>query len=1631
MSKVLKTVGVIVGAVGAIALVISSAGLAAPLVGAAAGSAAAATTTATFATVGTIASGVAAAAQIGSGLLAKPPRAQGTTSGLSIASNQPTPCLLGLTYYDGILTWDTGYGGRVSKVDNPYRFMVVEYSGCGPVDALVQVYANFQPVDFSGNAATGYYSGFLYRDVRLGAVPEASPVLPQWPGAPRWSMQHKASGHAQIGYSLRFDKDGKVWTSGVPRIGALWRGVRRYDPRLDSTYPGGSGPCRIDDASTYIYTANPALHALGYAYGTYHNGKKVFGVDGDYDAIDIDTFVAWANVCDANDWDVGGIIYEPGDKWNNLKLICQAGGAEPVLLGSTLTVRFSAPRISIGRITADDLADGEIVIPGSRDWRDRKNVIIPKFRSPDHQWTYQPAGEVVFSNDLEMDGERKVDSPQLDLVQSADQATQIGSYILADKRELGPITLPLKPRCSSFRPGDCVTVHIPSEGLTEQLCIVSGRSLDPGSGIVQLTFITETEEKHDFALGRTGTPPPLPQLVSAEELDGTRKINLAQAPIEYSDDFTFDLGDVAILPDGSTWLFISTTPQTGSAPAIGNPHWLQLTGQVEPVYADGTPMRDLQPAEPGATEGAIVPVPGSGQPGNIKDGAGNYRNPGELLNSEIEQTASGRLQYRPLPDAEPVVLGQITLPAIGAVSEAAMRRAEDDIDQLGRALATALDEASSTRATFRDAGFYVDAATGQIRIHAIEQTRERVSTAEIRLNAAEANINLRATNSYVNEQIALAVIDPSQIAELTDIFLRLGAAEVDIDGLNATVTTLATVTELSLVQGRVTTAEEAIDALEGTITTKVDTTTFDALATRVTNAETTLTAIGDTASIVNAVSATRLIEKAQDGNAQADLRALLLGDKVNREQVAAVAAARQELTARIIDGDAAEAALRLALQVRVGATEAAVATESIARASADAALATQITSLTASTTTSINSLTASIANETSARTTAINNEADARIAAINAEAAARGTAITAEETARINAINAERTQTLADVAAEAAARDAAVSTLNAAITSEQTARTNADTALATSITNLSTSLTSNVATLQTNINNVDQARIDGDGALAASISSLSAELDTEVSNRASAVESEAQARVAADGLIAAGLAQQVTAGRVVEGQASELADLLLGALLNNDKNRREVNGAVAGARQEITAQIVSEVEALLTRILALVARVAGNEASIVEESIARVTAVESLASTITSLNASFTGALSAEATARTNAIAAEATTRAGQVSTLEGGISNAIGRIDDEEVARIAGDTANADALTGAVTTLTASISNEAIARASADGALAGQISTLETTVGENTATLVTYGESIDGLEARGGIRFDINGRISGVGVTATATTTKMTPVVDAFELVDPDTGFAYLTADADGLRLQNGKVIMNNGTYMKVTGTGFGTANQFIEWFGPSRALNLCDEASAFAYLKTNGDAYFGGTLSAGVLRNAARTTSIQADAEITIGPFGTNGDPIQVITSYLAQSGTTTAFPANSGGLSDWEAAVTAWGATATGTTPFRSVNASKPVTCTVVVQVERAIGSAAPADWATLTISGGTETLVGFAPTPGDTPGELVYTRTISGSITSTDNTGGTANRTFTATLTERTGVILGTIQGQTIALTATEE
>ncbi len=518
MSKTLRTVAVIAGAVALIAVTAgAAAGALAPTL---AGSlTVAGVSTGTIATIGAIASVAATVANIGAQLTAKKPPARGAVNQVLIASDAPSPYVMGRTYIGGILRHDVGYGATLKKVPNPYRAMVLLLSVAGPVQSVEATYLDYAPVSFSANAATGYYSGFLYRDIRLGQGTETA-LTPSFAGVPGWSSAHKLSSKCAVMLNLKFDKDGKRFASGVPSIGHVVLGVKVYDPRLDSTYPGGSGACRINDESTWVYSENPGLHALSYALGRYRVGKKVFGVGLPGEGIRIADFVTLANVCDANGWKVGGGIYEPGDRWANLKEILQAGGAEPLFTGGKLGCKINAPRVSLDTVTAVDLADDDAETTPMQSWRNRRNGIIPKYRSEAHKWEYVPSDLVTVPAYVTEDGEEKIEERQYNLVQQKNQAAQLAAYELVNGRELFPITLVCKPRLRKFGPGDMLTLNLPTDhGLADVDAVIVDRSIDPATMKVTLTFVSETDGKHDFALGRTGTAPPTPSLTSPEDRD--------------------------------------------------------------------------------------------------------------------------------------------------------------------------------------------------------------------------------------------------------------------------------------------------------------------------------------------------------------------------------------------------------------------------------------------------------------------------------------------------------------------------------------------------------------------------------------------------------------------------------------------------------------------------------------------------------------------------------------------------------------------------------------------------------------------------------------------------------------------------------------------------------------------------------------------------------------------------------------------------------------------------------------------------------------------------------------------------------------------------------------------------------
>ncbi|UIJ43732.1 hypothetical protein LZK98_11585 [Sphingomonas cannabina] len=468
--------------------------------------------------VAAIAGATAAAAGIGAQLTAKRPsnERQGLQLNFKIDPGAPIPYVVGRTAVGGTIVHHETYG-----TDNHYNTYFAVLSGGGPSRAIEAFTADRAVVPFSGTSAQGYYARWLWQDRQLGATPEAralghgvvNPPFGSIPATvPGWGTAYKLSGYTAASITMLFDTKARRYANGEPLPGWIVQGPFVYDPRLDSTYPGGSGPCRIDQPSTWVWSETPALHALKWRLGIFHNGKRIMGVGAPVDLIDLPRIVEAANVQETNGWKAGGELNSGMDRWDALKMIEQAGGAEPIANGAMMSTLQKMPRVSIGRIETKDVIGDSMAIPGTRPRRERINGFRARFRSEPHGWEMVPIDIVQVPQYVAEDGREVTGSGDYDLVQNPDQAASLAAYEVFDSRELMPIQLDVGPRFIGYRIGDCVTVDVPELLLEEQDCIIRGRSIDPATGVVTLKLATETAGKHAAALGQTGTPPPTPTL---------------------------------------------------------------------------------------------------------------------------------------------------------------------------------------------------------------------------------------------------------------------------------------------------------------------------------------------------------------------------------------------------------------------------------------------------------------------------------------------------------------------------------------------------------------------------------------------------------------------------------------------------------------------------------------------------------------------------------------------------------------------------------------------------------------------------------------------------------------------------------------------------------------------------------------------------------------------------------------------------------------------------------------------------------------------------------------------------------------------------------------------------------------
>ncbi|WP_369968337.1 hypothetical protein AB8E26_14965 [Stenotrophomonas rhizophila] len=131
----------------------------------------------------------------------------------------------------------------------------------------------------------------------------------------------------------------------------------------------------------------------------------------------------------------------------------------------------------------------------------------------------------------------------------------------------------------------------------------------------------------------------------------------------------------------------------------------------------------------------------------------------------------------------------------------------------------------------------------------------------------------------------------------------------------------------------------------------------------------------------------------------------------------------------------------------------------------------------------------------------------------------------------------------------------------------------------------------------------------------------------------------------------------------------------------------------------------------------------------------------------------------------------------------------------------------------------------------------------------------------------------DVNGAIAGLQVKNDGSTSDFTIRTDVLRVLAP--------GGADGMEWQNGYIRVYRGNSQRIIGNGFGVPGEgLVDYFGPNVGAAAASKANATMWMDDGGNAYWGGSLAAGVLRNAVQTTTTTTvGASVTTGMFSTNG--------------------------------------------------------------------------------------------------------------------------------------------------------
>lgn len=338
-----------------------------------------------------------------------------------------------------------------------------------------------------------------------------------------WDANANLTGCANI--HLRFklhegesaEQNRSVFAAGVPsRITVRGKGAKVYDPRLDSTVPGGSGAQRagtVNCETSWRWDEggagsgeNIALQLLFFLLGWRINNVLAVGMGLPPARIDLPSFITAANICDEavtlnaggteKRYKGAGIISEGDDRISVVQQLCSCMNA---------TLRDSGGKISL-HVMKNDLATPKANfttadILGDESW-EQTPPLNQSFNVQRGRYIDPSDGALYVAKDFpevsipSLDGIERPDSLDYPFVQSSGQAQRLAKQRLQRNQYQGRYSARFGPRAWQVSVGDVVTLNHDGLGFVNKLFRVLEQVISR-TGETRMSLI---EENYDLYL---------------------------------------------------------------------------------------------------------------------------------------------------------------------------------------------------------------------------------------------------------------------------------------------------------------------------------------------------------------------------------------------------------------------------------------------------------------------------------------------------------------------------------------------------------------------------------------------------------------------------------------------------------------------------------------------------------------------------------------------------------------------------------------------------------------------------------------------------------------------------------------------------------------------------------------------------------------------------------------------------------------------------------------------------------------------------------------------------------------------------------------------------------------------------